>query len=713
MLPASDLGEALLSPTSERVASRALARSAALSDRMDIDPLTLSFRSAERERAFALFRAELVSRALRGTLLWLACAYVLLEVSLEAWQHYTRRRIAHYAWAFALVAACALVSAFYLSQGRRLHGDLLGCALLVALAGALIGRAAYAHIDPLAPPVTLSLLFFLGAGPPLLRLRFVAMAAAFAATAGAHACALLLQRTRAKYFVWYELGALLVGLVSAHTCRALECEQRIRFVALASAAGWLGGTAGAEGGAGVEEADGWGGAGGAEGGGADGPSNPLDEALRELRELAHRVQRLLPPMSAHVPTDVVERALGEAGASSLAELLLRHGAAGAAGAQPGARAGGPAGAAAAAGPRVGGGEGAAMAAGRSHGYAPPSLDGTAPAPAAEEAPAAAAAGADGAPTAAPTTWAAVAAARAAGGPVELVVCSALPGYYTPYAWVITGYRCELSAAQCARSLLQWHNETLNVWTELVPAALFAVAIDRFLRDDAVLAMAQVDRLLVTIGLLVALVLRPLCSAAAHLFYCAADSRWYALWWSVDYVSICAAILAVSLVCARNAFFCEPELAHLFFVCSSGLLCTSMIAVLFSASSSVRACSFLLFVLFCNVVPLCYQLFSKLGGWYHNDAPWLYIHYWVASLGTFLLGLVIKSCALPEACAPGRFDLVGSSHQLWHVCINVAFVFGTLLPWRVYADWRAGVPCPAPPEPALPPPSSPPMMGWYY
>ncbi|KAJ1625944.1 hypothetical protein T492DRAFT_221826 [Pavlovales sp. CCMP2436] len=141
----------------------------------------------------------------------------------------------------------------------------------------------------------------------------------------------------------------------------------------------------------------------------------------------------------------------------------------------------------------------------------------------------------------------------------------------------------------------------------------------------------------------------------------------------------------------------------------------MIAVLCIASSSVRAFSFLLFVLFCNVVPLCYQLFSKLEGWYHNDCPWSYIYYWALSLVLFLVGVVVKSTSVPEYFFPGKFDFVGSSHQLWHLTINLAFVFGTLVPWRIYVDWRAQVPCPAPRELFLQPPSPPPFSasGWPY
>ena len=60
-------------------------------------------------------------------------------------------------------------------------------------------------------------------------------------------------------------------------------------------------------------------------------------------------------------------------------------------------------------------------------------------------------------------------------------------------------------------------------------------------------MRALIRLTLTLTLtLTRCVLRPLCSGLAHLFHVTSASG-YILWWSVDYVSICLAILATSIV----------------------------------------------------------------------------------------------------------------------------------------------------------------------
>ena len=49
---------------------------------------------------------------------------------------------------------------------------------------------------------------------------------------------------------------------------------------------------------------------------------------------------------------------------------------------------------------------------------------------------------------------------------------------------------------------------------------------------------------------------------------------------------------------------------------------------------------------------------------------------------FLSGMAVAGAgaglfvyAIPESYAPGKFDIVGSSHQLWHICIFVFTAVG--------------------------------------
>ncbi len=48
----------------------------------------------------------------------------------------------------------------------------------------------------------------------------------------------------------------------------------------------------------------------------------------------------------------------------------------------------------------------------------------------------------------------------------------------------------------------------------------------------------------------------------------------------------------------------------------------------------------------------------------------YLWYWFAMLLLVGLGFVIKATYIPERfLSPGKADILGASHQLWHILIN--------------------------------------------
>jgi hypothetical protein len=155
-----------------------------------------------------------------------------------------------------------------------------------------------------------------------------------------------------------------------------------------------------------------------------------------------------------------------------------------------------------------------------------------------------------------------------------------------------------------------------------------------------------DSVLVSLGLFGGLILRPLCSGLAHLFYCMSHKA-FVVWWSIDYISIMVCILFGSLVSgrceiterfvsnetlgSRFTFYCqdswnqqtffyiscagEPRrVAHsVTFSLLTGLFLSTLISVLFvvncpccamlfmclQASGEIRTASFVLFVAFAH------------------------------------------------------------------------------------------------------------------
>lgn len=58
---------------------------------------------------------------------------------------------------------------------------------------------------------------------------------------------------------------------------------------------------------------------------------------------------------------------------------------------------------------------------------------------------------------------------------------------------------------------------------------------------------------------------------------------------------------------------------------------------------------------------------------------------------YIGGAVLYACRVPERCCPGRFDIVGSSHQLFHVCVCVA-VFTLYNGLLKFFQWRKNHSC---------------------
>jgi len=212
----------------------------------------------------------------------------------------------------------------------------------------------------------------------------------------------------------------------------------------------------------------------------------------------------------------------------------------------------------------------------------------------------------------------------------------------------------------------------------------------FFFNETILASSRQDKTFVALGLGTALVLRPLLSGTSHLLYCQSQKD-YVIWWGVDYVSICLAVLGASLVFGRFTFYCSPQQETFFIISIVGLFSSTIISVLFIASAGVRTGSFLLYVVFAIGIPFLYQFSLKFDGAAENDVPREYLILWAVNLSTVGLGLLVKVTSFPEVLFPGKCDIFFASHQWWHILINTGNAIGFWV-WLTYLEWRHQTPC---------------------
>ncbi|XP_034737166.1 membrane progestin receptor gamma-B isoform X1 [Etheostoma cragini] len=253
--------------------------------------------------------------------------------------------------------------------------------------------------------------------------------------------------------------------------------------------------------------------------------------------------------------------------------------------------------------------------------------------------------------------------------------------------IISGYRHPRSSAtDCILSLFQLTNETLNIWTHFLPTWYFLWKVVTVV----LMQTAWQDSLIWPLVIfLLTCCIYPLASSCAHTFS-SMSMRARHICFFFDYGALSLYSLGSAIVYSAyvfpdkwvNSFFhqCYVPIAVLNTVICTAVACYSRLGLPFlqydydiikrfpesqgpKLSKVLRVVAFAYPYLFDNI-PLFYRVFLCEGeGCTDNDTNILhYNHIALALLTGFLF-----ATHLPERLAPGSFDYIGHSHQLFHVC----------------------------------------------
>ena len=235
-------------------------------------------------------------------------------------------------------------------------------------------------------------------------------------------------------------------------------------------------------------------------------------------------------------------------------------------------------------------------------------------------------------------------------------------------FIVTGYRHPRSSAwQCILSLFDATNETLNFWTHFLPSWYFmwvlkglAETLD-FQHDSYTWPL---------LCYLFACCIFPLASAVAHTFNVMSEKARHVCFF-LDYSAL--SLFAFGVAVSYHAY-CFPKVLmetrfydlYVYGAAVCAFLCTtSSCMTRFMRPSTVRQCLRLLsFAIpyWFNSFPIAVRLFfcseeeSKLASQMLHARQFTF-----AVVAAFLY-----ASHLPERWKPGHFDIIGHSHQLFHV-----------------------------------------------
>ncbi|PGH05990.1 hypothetical protein GX51_02581 [Blastomyces parvus] len=256
---------------------------------------------------------------------------------------------------------------------------------------------------------------------------------------------------------------------------------------------------------------------------------------------------------------------------------------------------------------------------------------------------------------------------------QLLRASQLPSWYAHNAYLLTGYRpITGSVRRCIDSLRTLHNETVNIYSHLLPAAL-ALASNAILHlyfrarypDEGVLELQH--RLAVHIYLTTSVLCFGI-SSVYHTLLCHSE-EYAGLWGRMDYVAILLQTIGSFVSGIYVTFDCDPGLRRVYWTMTLTLGTLSAIIVVSPKFQSSRW----------RMLRLATFVSTGLSGLFpiiHAASVYPYAEWNPrAGLGYYLLeglalivGTLFYATHFPESWMPEKFDIWGASHQIFHVFV---------------------------------------------
>ncbi|KAJ8901949.1 hypothetical protein NDN08_004151 [Rhodosorus marinus] len=239
--------------------------------------------------------------------------------------------------------------------------------------------------------------------------------------------------------------------------------------------------------------------------------------------------------------------------------------------------------------------------------------------------------------------------------------------YVRYDCVTHGYRpVGLSWRELVNSAFTVHNELVNFWTHFVPAVLFPCA----LLVLYALSWSNLEPLdMLCFGIFFCTASYCLFSSAMyHLFICKSeevcelltrqDARGILGLTCASYPSMLVSIFRTMPV-TRNLYIAMVLIFN---------VGTSLFVEFSSYKKLVRyRVQVMLFTAKLGIVPAVHFIIV------HDDGKLInaFIYGFLKMAAMYTFGIVIYGTQLPERLFPGKVNIVGHSHQWWHVCVFLA------------------------------------------
>ena len=237
--------------------------------------------------------------------------------------------------------------------------------------------------------------------------------------------------------------------------------------------------------------------------------------------------------------------------------------------------------------------------------------------------------------------------------------------------ILTGYVRETNSfTKCIQSLFYFNNESVNIYSHLIPSIAY-LCLSLFLIDTFLIprfpTTGTSDYIFINVFLIGAF----FCMLCSGCFHCLKQhSEKYSNFWSkLDYLGIIILIACSMISLVYFGYFDHLQYFKFFFglTCVLAIICSIVVMnEKFNVAKyrPLRATFFATFGM-SGIIPLAtgFYIFG-----FHGVLQRINLTFVLWEALFYIVGATLYGFRIPESLSPGRFDLIGSSHQMFHFLV---------------------------------------------
>lgn len=249
--------------------------------------------------------------------------------------------------------------------------------------------------------------------------------------------------------------------------------------------------------------------------------------------------------------------------------------------------------------------------------------------------------------------------------------SQLPLHLSDNRFIHSGYRAFYSTADCIRSVFEWHNESINIWTHLI-SLLFCLNVLYDLVSLLLGGCYSSAQDIVLVGVYIGTLIQ--CYASSTCYHTLSAHKCHSVFHKSKIYDLCgisSVIFGTGLSLVhfgmRDQLWKRVGYSFMLWLVNATSHAVSLNAKFQSAKFAAKR------ALYYSVTSVLSTIIVVSGCW--RNGRWL-----LETLGRgtilleaafFAIGAVVYAAKIPERWRPGRCDFVANGHQIMHLCVMAA------------------------------------------